>query len=178
MTNSTRGHADLAALERVLEAFGTAPARWPADQKTALAALVEGDPQARQLVAEARALELALDRAPVPDRDAEARVLDRVMAVVNSRSAQAAAKPATGNARANVVDLALRRAARGAAPQVRNRNVWRAVSLMAAALLLGIYLGVSGFTQMGSRRLQDVAALAAALEPEAALSSAYEEDAL
>lgn len=127
-------------LEQVLAAFGSDPARWPADDRARLAAVISESAAARQRVAEAAALDQVLDaggaRAPAAS---EARVRDRLFAALDEE--QTSAVPS-----ATVVPFHRPAAAavRTARPAVAPRGAWREAMLLAAALLLGVFAGTQG----------------------------------
>lgn len=72
--------SDLTRLERVLEAYGAEPARWPAEERARLEALLAESPRARDLRDAAARLDAWLDAAgdvPPPALELFDRVLDR-----------------------------------------------------------------------------------------------------
>lgn len=58
----------LKRLERLLEAYGGNPRRWPADERAAGEALLESSARAREMQAEALKADAWLDAAPSPAR--------------------------------------------------------------------------------------------------------------
>ncbi len=72
--------SDLTRLERVLEAYGAEPERWPADERAGLEALLAQSGRARDLRDAAARLDALLDAAgdvPPPGPELADRVLDR-----------------------------------------------------------------------------------------------------
>ncbi len=63
MSGETQVRATIDRLRAVLDAYGAAPGRWPAAERTALQGLAAERAEARALVAEAAALDRALDEA-------------------------------------------------------------------------------------------------------------------
>ena len=125
--------AELAAFEVHLEVHGARTERWSEAARERFKPLMERNARARELLAEARALEKLLDRAPLPNVDRMEALANRIVAMA---AAEKASQPSTGN----VVDLAARRQARAMrAPRSR----WQVASALAASLLVGIYLGAS-----------------------------------
>lgn len=71
--------SDLSRLERVLEAYGAEPERWPADERAGLEALLAESRRARDLRDAAARLDALLDAAgdvPPPTSELSDRVLD------------------------------------------------------------------------------------------------------
>lgn len=112
---------------------GSRAERWPEAARRRFEPLLKESARARELLAEARALDELLDRAPLPDADRMASLVDRIAALA---AAPATEKPAA----APVIDLAARRQARR--PPAPGFG-WRVASALAASLLVGIYLGAS-----------------------------------
>lgn len=144
MTTSERQDG-LQRLRTVLEAYGADPARWPAAERDALTALTAADPSAAQLVSQARALDRLLATPSARDPAAEARLISAIVAraEATAQTSRTAASPS------DVVDLASARDARRRAPTPQPRlrpatGAWRAAGLLAASLVVGLYLGVTG----------------------------------
>jgi hypothetical protein len=53
-------------LTQLLDAYGAAPSRWPADERDAAEAIIASSDQAREAFAEAARLDALLDQAPPP----------------------------------------------------------------------------------------------------------------
>ena len=127
-------------LRRLLDGHGGDEARWPDGARRRLTALIAGLPDAGALIADARALDRALEVAgETSGRAANPMLVDRIMAA--AMAAPIAAQPASGQ----VIQLGDRlvRATRttvinGQFGVARGRM---AAALMAASLLLGILLG-------------------------------------
>lgn len=126
---STKSGASLEALEEILERFGADRTRWPAPVRRDFAALIASDPEARRRLREAEALDRLLDLAPPPAVDTGA-LADRILAAAVAE-APAAAFPAAGRALWPV------RRGGSEAP-------WPAAALLAASLVLGAFVGLSG----------------------------------
>lgn len=125
--------AELAAFEDNLDIHGSRTERWPEAARLRFEPLLERSARARELLAEARALDSVLDRAPLPDTQRMQALADRIVAM-------AAAEATTKRSAAPVIDLATRkRLRRPPAPAFR----WKVASALAASLLVGIYLGSS-----------------------------------
>lgn len=125
--------AELAALEEHLEVHGSRRERWPEAARRRFERLVEENARARELMAEARALDDLLDRAPAPDARRIAELSDRIAALAMAEGR--GPRPATP-----VIDIAARRQARR---QPITTMGWKVASALAASLLVGIYLGSS-----------------------------------
>lgn len=109
----TRESMSLERLAAILDAYGAADRRWPAEERAAALALVEASPQARAMLARAAELDRLLDAAP-------------------------AGEPPSAALRHAV----LRTAPRAPAPTPR-RLGWRAAAAvaLAASLVLGMVTG-------------------------------------
>lgn len=110
---------ELADFARLVEAYGAAPGRWPAERRRAAETLLARSAAARALAAEAAALDAALARLPPPA--APAALIGRVLA----------AAPAS-------------RAAKPAQRSWWLGGFWRPATGLAAAAVLGVGLGVFG----------------------------------
>ena len=126
----------LAALEDHLDVYGPNAERWTAAARKRFEPMIAEEPRARALMAEARALEKVLERAPVVDSAKFADLSSRIVA------ATAAAKSVSAPV---VVDLSQARRSRdvGGAQQRGFGANWRVASALAASLVLGIYLGTA-----------------------------------
>jgi hypothetical protein len=120
----------LKKLAQTLESCGAAPRRWPDDDRAALQALIRANPEARALLHEARALEQLLDTAPPVEgiRELESRILGSIDDV--------AARPAGDN---------LISFPRRAAPAQDRAGRWGVAAVLAASLLVGIWVGAGGY---------------------------------
>lgn len=152
MTNMNNSGMTLADFERLLDIYGGDRTRWPADGRAAAAQLVSRDAKARRILAEAEALDRVLERAPLPSLAVEAGLAERIVAaaqrsprIVGSAGEMAAA------ATAGAGTPAQQQARRG------RRADLRAAALLAASLLVGIFIGASGVPQNVVPALADLA---------------------
>ena len=130
-------NTELAALQSLLDSHGGDPGRWPAAVRQRFAALIASDGAARTLVAEARALDAVLMHAPVVSPVRRLALADRIIAIAEDR-------PLASDVRGSVIDLAARRGLHSKPPLVRQRSFWQAAGMMAASLIAGIVIGISG----------------------------------
>jgi len=101
----------------LVDAYGGSPARWPAAERAAAAALMKSSPEARRLAQEADALDRLLDQ---PQTAPATRALqDRILAALGERAA-------TPRARITIF-----------AP-----GHWLPVGAVACSLLLGVVAGI------------------------------------
>jgi hypothetical protein len=133
---------EIEALAALLDAFGADAARWPAGAEARFAPLLAENAEARRLVAEACALDRLLTRTasaePSVAPDVAARVADRVLAR-GTRPVGVAPRAS------NVVPLPRRTPLAGTpASPAKRPTEWRAVALLAASLLCGLYIGGQG----------------------------------
>lgn len=145
-------------LQRVLDTYGGDRNRWPAHVRAPLERLIETDAASRRMLAEERALDRVLAKAPVPSPERSSQLADRIMA--------AAGAPAEAAQSGRVIAWPRRRSQPVPADDVLTpRTAWQAAGLIAACLLAGIYLG-SGSNILPL--MQDVAAsvgIVAELDP-------------
>ena len=138
---------DLTEFEALLATYGANTARWPIERRAVAGALLAADPQARALLAEARALDDLLDLAPPPGADRQAKVAARIVAqALSERPASTEPKPIVDN----VVPLRRLTATKSATPAmhppVPRRQGWQVGGVLAASLVLGLLIGSFGLT--------------------------------
>jgi hypothetical protein len=162
MTNMSNTNMSLADFERLLEVYGAARTRWPAEARAAAAGLVARDRTAQQLLAEAEALDRVLGRAPQPSLVREAALAERIVASAQRsprivRISRDDAPPAPASYKGTVVHLP---------PMGATRRRWRirpqiggTASLLAASLAMGIFLGLSSVPQSVVPALEEMAGL-------------------
>ncbi|HEY7644025.1 MAG TPA: hypothetical protein VH858_03230 [Hyphomicrobiales bacterium] len=129
----------LKQLQDALDLAGAKPARWPESVRTRLSAFVETDDDAARMFAEAKALDTVLSRASTGTARPELEL--RILAAASAMPQQRA------NA-AGVIDLGGARrqdrtAVRAPGPLYRPSFLGGA-ALLAASLILGIFIGLSG----------------------------------
>ena len=120
----------LDALDRVLERFGSDRTRWPAPVRRNFAGLLATSADAKARLREAEALDRLLDLAPEPEIDTRA-LADRILA------AAAAETPAVAHPKARIAWAKI-----GGATTARAE--WPAAALLAASLVLGMFVGLNG----------------------------------
>lgn len=143
MTSDRTNRGRLDELSALLETWGAAPERWPADARRRIEAILASEPKGHALVGEVRNFDRLLDSA----RDAPAVLVPTKAKSLADRIAAAAAEGETtatgntGNSGNNV--LAFQDGGRKASrPRpAANPWQWRAAGLMAASLVAGLYLG-------------------------------------
>ncbi len=120
------GERELAEFRELLDRYGSRPEHWPADGRAEMLRLCAEDPQARALLAEAEALDALLRETAVPPAapDLAARLLQRAAGATENAGAPVTPPPAANDNR----------------PVMR----WLAAGWLAASLLIGIWLGLSG----------------------------------
>lgn len=129
-TQNRNAHDDeIAALIALLETFGADRARWPTGSEARFAKLIAADPGAQRAVAEAKALDRALDLAPRVAPAREAALLRQIMAQTRDTASVAPS---------NFVPMHIPQ------PKQPARAATQGYGLMAAALLLGIIVGAGG----------------------------------
>jgi hypothetical protein len=157
MTNMSNTGMTLADFERLLDVYGGDRTRWPAEARAAAAQLVARDAKARRILAEAESLDRVLERAPLPSLAVEAALAERIVAA--AQRSPRIVKIAPGQP--SVVSRPDGRAV--SAPQSASwklgllRGEVRAATLLAASLMVGIFIGVSNVPQSVVPALADLA---------------------
>jgi hypothetical protein len=140
----------IAEFERLLDVYGSDRTRWPTEARASAGQLVARDRAARRLLAEAEALDRALERAPLPTLAREAALAERIVVAArrSPRMVPAAAAEHAGqaapHAAGNVVMLPV---PAGRRPWLSRAAVGGVAGALAASLALGIFLGLSGLSQ-------------------------------
>jgi len=142
----------LPEFERLLEIYGSDRTRWPVEARASAGQLTARDPAACRLLLEAEALDRILERAPLPSLASEAALAERIVAAAQrsprmvpsgetgaSLQGERAAFPGPGSR--SVVRLAERRRWLSRSP------AGRAAGLLAACLMLGVFLGAAAVPQ-------------------------------
>ncbi len=163
-------------LQRVLEIYGADRARWPAASRARLERTLQVDAASRRLYAEARALDRVIDYATSPAPAQIASLADRIMAAaaaapgepVLARPAFPAAPTSATSADGRVI--ALRRAPRAAQQAPANdvltrRTAWQSAALVAASLLVGLYIGAGSLVLPIMQDVAESVGIVAELDP-------------
>jgi len=155
MSNASENWMTMADFERLLDVYGSDRTRWPVAARASGGQLVARDRAARRLLAQAECLDRVLERAPLPPLAREAALAERIVAVARRTPRMVATRPVpqTGPA-AGPTDPAPGLDP-GAARDQRPARVLRwptpelggAAGALAASLLLGIFIGLSGVSQ-------------------------------
>jgi len=155
---------ELEAFECNLDIYGADEARWPAEARWRFRTLPERDARARELLAEARALERLLDQAPMVSAarmgTLRARIVDAAARETVLRRPAfsrgrllARSQPALDHAR-----RLLRRSHEQAAALsslVQPRAGVRVAAVLAASLVLGVFIGRAQPVSMAIQALAD-----------------------
>lgn len=144
------GTGDMDRLQTVLDVFGSDRRRWPQADADKLSLLIETDSRARRLLVQAEALDRVLSAAPAGDVNRLIGLAHRIVAASVAASDEPLPHPS------NVVPFPHR--GRPAAGPLRSRHQQNLPALLtlAASLIIGIMVGVSGFA---TPVLQQVAGL-------------------
>jgi hypothetical protein len=143
MTNTSATIMTLAEFERLLDVYGGDRTRWPVDARAAAAQLVARDKAAQHLLSESVALDRVLERAPLPSLAVEAALADRIVtAAQRSPRIISIGDPVAGSERdpASVGSSMAHR--RGVLPADLRKAV-----VLAASLMVGVYIGLSNIPQ-------------------------------
>lgn len=130
-------------LEALLDAYGSDTSRWPKEAQARAGVLLASNAQASRLMVEARALDALLGRAPLPARERQTALADRIVAQALSGASPGSAREAAAPDSGIVIPwpgAARERAAPAWKPS--RRPAWSAAALLAASLCLGIFVGL------------------------------------
>jgi hypothetical protein len=164
MTTNNEFETRRAELALLIDTWGGAPARWPPSVRARIAALSTTVPVARELLAEATALDRLLDAAsaaPAPVAPAQASALtDRIMAAAMAQPQPALALASAEKSDGNIVAFRPK-------PQPRPVTIssWPTAGLIAASLMAGIYLGGSLNLTPMLQELAEAAGLSTVIDP-------------
>ncbi len=151
-------------LEEVLTAYGADRARWPVADRAELDAFVVGDADAAAMVAEEASFDQLLNVAPgVVSLASVQGAKDRLLARFEAETG--APRVSTPGPSAAVVPFSPR-AAKPAAP-AQARTLWRELSVMAAALLIGFFTVSQGLLEGSGLDLSPLSSLASLSASEA-----------
>lgn len=139
MTGKIDKTQELAGLKRLVDAYGADQARWPAADRNRFARLLAEEPEARTVLAQARALDRLLDAAAAEVAPRTTALADRIVAAALAETAGARSNETP---RGRVVPLP----ARGPHTRITTARAGRGTmmptaALLAACLVAGLYLG-------------------------------------
>ena len=149
--NTTSNTMTIAEFERLLDVYGSDRTRWPVEARAGAGHLVGRDRAARRLLAEAEALDRALEQAPLPTLAQEAAMAERIVAAARRTPrivavAKAGLAPTAAPAGDNVVQLPTSRGHRQ--QWLTAKTAFGGVAgALAASLALGVFLGLSSLSQ-------------------------------
>ena len=146
MTATNGPKMDLHAFEALLDAFGSDRSRWPGMKRVQADALLAESADARRALSEAQALDRLLAHADAEDdvEPADLNLVDRIVARAAATPRLAVSGPATTGAKTPpVARLPASAASRSQVRLTRGADLWRNVSLVAASLIAGLYIGQS-----------------------------------
>lgn len=182
--NSDARNRLLQTLEVTLDAYGADRARWPEDRRRELAGLIVADPQAREMLRETVAFDRLLDQTSDAARDeVPLALMSRIM---SAAQAEGGVAPGVGETDAgnNVIPLPRRgvkdaKSKPAAAEAVRGLSTWRewsAAGMLAASLLLGVYIGGSGLLNTAVNDLTNVAGMSSSFDATSVLLPGLDTD--
>jgi hypothetical protein len=140
MTND-RFKPDLEELRTRFDAYGADMTRWPQAARARAEAAVSVDPQVARMLAESKALDAVLAHAPLPAPERRAALADRIVAEARSLAVEAASHTPARQPGTVIPWPGARRAPPGPAVSSAQQTPWRAVALLAASLMLGVFVG-------------------------------------
>ena len=185
MTSLGNNSMTLAEFERLLEIYGSDRTRWPVEARASAGQLTARDPAACRVLLEAEALDRILERAPLPSLASEAALAERIVAAAQrsprmvptgeaggTAASQAPQRPTVGASAGSVIRLAERRRWFNGSP------AGRAAGLLAACLMLGIFLGASAVPQPVVPALEEFTGIAIANSNTTQALDPFDEDLL
>ena len=146
------GHTmTLPEFERLLEIYGSDRTRWPVEARASAGPLTARDPAACRLLLEAEALDRILERAPLPSLANEAALAERIVAAAQRSPRMVPSGEAVASPRvAARTSGGVQRVSVSSVVRLADRRRWlsrspagRAAGLLAACLMVGIFLGAS-----------------------------------
>ena len=167
-----------ADFERLLAIYGSDRTRWPVAARASAGQLVARTPEARRMLAEAEALDRVLERAPLPSLAREALLTERILT-----SARRSPRMVTASAKGVPAAAASRTAMPSALPArslwlSRKTAVGSAAGTLAAALVLGVFIGLSSLSQSVLPALEQLTGIALSSAPVAGQVDLLDEDLL
>ena len=158
MSNANEPSAPTAALgelQTIVDTCGGDRTRWPAAGRLRLAPVIASDKRAREIVAQAHALDRLLDLAPTVPDSRERALASRILAATRPGLPVASgASSASAVARASVPSVLAART------QAKAMARWPAGALLAASLVLGVLVGSSGIATPAVSYIADALGLA------------------
>jgi hypothetical protein len=136
--------------QNLIDVYGAERTRWPLSARAGAAALLAADIEARRLLAEVVALDAVLahgEAGSTPNAMATSALAARIVAA-------AAKTPRIASASEPVKPMGV---AGSSASRQGRTDVWRAAAVLAASMVLGVFVGQS---QLGAQALPKIAALA------------------
>jgi hypothetical protein len=173
----------LPEFERLLDVYGSDRTRWPVEARASAGQLAARDPAACQLLVEAEALDRVLERAPLPSLASEAALAERI--VTAAQRTPRMVRTGEGTAVADPARVSpARTPARGVLRLSEGRR-WlhrspagRAAGLLAACLMLGVFLGASAVPQPVIPALEEFTGLSIGNSNAAQALDPFDEDLL
>ena len=145
----------LPEFERLLDIYGSDRTRWPVEARASAGQLAARDPAARRLLVEAEALDRVLERAPLPSLASEAALAERIVAAAQRTPRMVRTGDAASAAVAGADKVLAARANEGSLLRLSERRRFfyhgspagRAAGVLAACLMLGVFLGALAVPQ-------------------------------
>jgi hypothetical protein len=144
----------LGEFERLLDVYGSDRTRWPVEARASAAQLAARDPAACRLLLEAEALDRVLVRAPLPSLASEAALAERILAAAQRSPRMVRSGDAVPSTLADGPSRVFLEGKQGSVLRLSDRRGWlhrspagRAAGLLAACLMLGVFLGASAVPQ-------------------------------
>jgi hypothetical protein len=144
----------LPEFERLLEIYGSDRTRWPVEARASAGQLTARDPTACRLLLEAEALDRILERAPLPTLASEAALAERIVAAAQRSPRMVPTGEAVASPHTTAGTAASQRVSEGSVVRLADRRRWfsrspagQAAGLLAACLMVGIFLGVAAVPQ-------------------------------
>lgn len=140
-----RQNARIEELEGLLDTYGSDTSRWPQAARARTEGLLGPGGAGARLMAEAKALDAVLARAPLPSAERRSALVERIMAEASAPAAAGDQEQGVGRPSGVVIPWPGARGRGNGTPRpataAPSAASWRAAGLLAASLALGVFIG-------------------------------------
>lgn len=157
MTNKSKSAMSLADFEHLLEVYGSDRTRWPIAVRASAAACVASSAAARRLLSEAEALDALLLRSEDPDKQAVSALVERIVAA----SGATPRVPAHSDTMIDASRRAAESSPKAKSKVIASKDWMRGIALLAASLMIGIFVGQSQLGAGAVPALEDLTGISA-----------------
>ena len=152
---------DVEALQRLLDVYGADRSRWPARDRLKFAELLAESADARRILGDAGAFDRLLDMAPGAEAAAVGALAGKIAAAASAEPKRAGRSIEAPHA------MGATRTVKRLPERTRQIIDWPAAALMAASLVLGVFVGTNGYFDDVTGQTAVVAASGADIDTDA-----------